>query len=92
MARGLTEHRDLGGLLVSNATPPSDLNGLFAFGGASATIGPDVGPTVGEEGSIGTNSKGQAIWESNTMVGVAGDLPFPFEIHGGGSYTWTWTP
>ncbi len=76
------------GLLISNASKPSDLRGPFAGGGGSA----DLGLSAGEEGSVGTGSCNQTIWENQVTAGLGLDLPIPFEGHGGATYTWTWSP
>lgn len=76
------------GLLISNASKPSDLRGPFAQAGGSV----DLGLSGGDEGSIGNGSCGQTIWENQVTGGVGLDLPIPFEGHGGATYTWTWSP
>ena len=76
------------GLLISNASKPSDLRGPFAQAGGSV----DLGLSGGDEGSIGNGSCGQTIWENQVTGGIGLDLPIPFEGHGGATYTWTWSP
>lgn len=73
-----------GGLLVSNASDPSQLTGWFGTVGASG----DLGLPVGDDFSIGHDSCGNTIWENQTMLGVGIDLPIPGEVHVGETYTW----
>jgi hypothetical protein len=76
------------GLLVSNANNPHNLRGIFVGAGGSA----DLGVSAGGEGSIGSGSCNQTIWQGQLNVGFGLDLPVPFETHGGVSKTWTWSP
>ncbi|MDU0314110.1 RHS repeat-associated core domain-containing protein [Phycicoccus sp. M110.8] len=76
------------GLMVSNARRPSDLSGWGGNMGFSvgefAVGGGDVGITKASDGSV--------IWTAQGNAGVGllppDGLP-PWEIHGGGGYTWT---
>ena len=76
------------GLLISNASKPSEIRGPFAQAGASV----DLGLSIGAEGSIGNGNCGETIWENQLTGGIGLDLPIPFEGHGGATYTWTWSP
>jgi hypothetical protein len=78
-----------GGLLFSNATQPGQLRGGFGFAGGSATID---GLAVGDEFSVGNGECNAGIWEDQLTVGPTEDIGVPFEIHGGATYTWTWSP
>jgi uncharacterized protein RhaS with RHS repeats len=73
------------GLQVGNAQTPSDLRGPFGYQGGSA----DLGPSVGGGGFEGNGSNSQGITGVDFNFGVGADIPIPFEVHGGASYTWT---
>jgi len=76
------------GLLFSNATRPTELRGPFGIAGGSA----DLGVSAGDETSLGLSKCNKTIWENQPSLGVGLDLPIPFELHGGVTNTWTWTP
>ncbi|MCL4433388.1 MAG: RHS repeat-associated core domain-containing protein, partial [Actinobacteria bacterium] len=75
------------GPFFSSASCPSQLEGPFAFTGASAGVG-KIG--AGAEGSVG----GSGIWtfEPQYSFGERLPIPIPFETHSGVSYTDVWQP
>jgi hypothetical protein len=77
-----------GGVLLSNATQPSQLRKWFAFAGSSV----DLGPAGGEEVSVGRDSCGRLIWVNESEAGVGAAAPLPVEVHEGASYTWAYSP
>jgi hypothetical protein len=79
------------GLLISNATQPSDLRGPFAGAGGSV----DAGYSFGDDFSVGNGNANQSIWENEFTAGAGIDpipIPIPFEYHGDVTNTWTWSP
>ncbi|WP_320109509.1 RHS repeat-associated core domain-containing protein [Amycolatopsis mediterranei] len=74
------------GLQGSNADQIKDLNGLFCTAGFSAGA-PYFG---GADFSWGTDSQGRPVYVGELSGGVGAEgLPFPAEVHGGVSDTWS---
>jgi|GEM_PF-4881445 len=75
------------GLLIGNASKPSDLREPFATAGGSA----DLGLSLGDETSIGEGTCTQTIWANQLTGGFGCDLPIPlpFEFHSDVTDTWT---
>jgi hypothetical protein len=74
------------GLQGSNADKIKDLNGKFwtaGAGGGEAIIG-------GADASWGSDSCGRPVYVGEISAGVGAEgFPFPAEVHGGASYTWS---
>ena len=75
------------GLLVSNASKPSDLRGPFALAGGSV----DLGLSLGRKSPSATEAVARRFGRTKRLsLGL--DLPIPFEAHRGVTYTWTRSP
>jgi hypothetical protein len=73
------------GIQVSNAKAPEDLRGPFAYAGGSA----GEGPAVSAGGFIGSGRNNGTTVGGDLGLSLMGNLPLPFEVHGGSSYSWT---
>jgi len=76
------------GLLISNAQDPSQLRGLF--GAAGVSVG--EGLVAGDQSAVGKDACGNTIWTSEMGGGLGLYGPLPFQVFGGVSNTWTWSP